>query len=87
MASQQLQMARDLIHHTLGRRPNPENRQAAGVDLRSASILDDLCRDTQGKGLESQVHQLRLALHLHGNLGLATLFPAPEDAVLRAVGG
>lgn len=84
---QQLQVPRNLIYHTLWRRSNSQDGQTARVDLRPASILDHLSGETHIEGFPPEIHQLSLALDLHGNLGLAVLFPAGEEFALRTVGG
>lgn len=76
-------MPRNLIHHTLWRRPNAQHGHAAGLDLRAAGILDRLGRDPQSARPALQLQQLLLRLHLYGDLGLPEPLPAREDAALR----
>lgn len=46
-ALQQLQIARDLVNHAPGRRPNPQHRCASTRNLRPSCVMYDVRRKPQ----------------------------------------
>ncbi|RBQ94038.1 hypothetical protein VDGD_20334 [Verticillium dahliae] len=83
-------MPGNLIHQALRRRTDTKHRQAASLNLRAASIGNDLGRDPLSARRGPQLLQLVLTLNLDGDFGLAEALPAVEQTGLgggRAVLG
>ncbi len=86
LLSQKLQVARDLVDHTLGRRADAEHCQAPGFDLGPTGVGDHLGGDAEALRHTHERQDLVLSLDLHRDLGLAEPFPAAEELRLGGLG-